>query len=200
MWQKNIGHGIDMNEEDRYEKFQQQMAEKFPRYFGEDQRYGGFAIGEGWYPIIEALVGQIDHYTKWRRNMRARDLKLDRARDKGREAVLDFLCRGKHPSDWDQDRADDIMATPHAITPRVEWIHVQQIKEKFGGLRFYYQGGDDHISGMVSMAEVWAGRSCEKCGNVGERRSGGWIRTLCDKHEQEHKDYLARMKSEDGDE
>jgi hypothetical protein len=58
-----------------------------------------------------------------------------------------------------------------------------QIKEKFGGLRFYYDGGDEYISGLVSMAESWAGNTCETCGEKGERRSGGWIRTLCDKHE-----------------
>ena len=48
--------GVVMN----YEEFEKHMAEKYPRYFGEGKHYGGFAIGEGWYPIIEALVGQID--------------------------------------------------------------------------------------------------------------------------------------------
>ncbi len=174
-----------------YEQFQKHMAEKFPRYFGEGKHYGGFAIGAGWYPIIEVLVNEIDHYTKWRRNMRAHDLRLDRARDKGRDAVLKFICKGKLPSMWDEDRADDIMETPHGITAKVNWVHVEQIKEKFGGLRFYYQGGDDHISGMVRMAEIWAGRTCETCGEKGDRRSGGWIRTLCDKHEEE---YQVKMK------
>ena len=60
-----------------------------------------------------------------------------------------------------------------------------QIKEKFGGLRFYYDGGDEYISGLVSMAESWAACSCETCGTPGERREGGWIRTLCDTHETE---------------
>jgi hypothetical protein len=64
-------------------------------------------------------------------------------------------------------------------------VVVEQIKEKFGGLRFYYQGGDDTISGMVRMAESWAGLTCEECGVPGQRRSGGWIRTLCDHHEAE---------------
>lgn len=169
-----------------YEEFDKHMAEKYPRYFGEGKRYGGFAIGEGWYPVIEVLVGQIDHYTKWRRNMRAYDLRLDRARDKGRDAVLKFICKGKQPSMWDEDRADEIMETVHDIKPKVDWIRVEQIKEKFGGLRFYYQGGDDYISGMVTIAESWAGRTCETCGEKGERRSGGWMRTLCDVHEAEH--------------
>jgi hypothetical protein len=64
-------------------------------------------------------------------------------------------------------------------------VVVEQIKEKFGGLRFYYQGGDDTITGMVRMAESWASHSCEECGAPGVRRSGGWIRTLCDHHEEQ---------------
>lgn len=180
-----------------YDEFEKHMAEKYPRYFGEGKHYGGFAIGEGWYPIIEALIGQIDHYTKWKRKCRKYDLLLDRARDKGRDAVLKFICKDKVPSIWDESRADGIMDTPHSITPRVEWIRVAQIKEKFGGLRFYYDGGDDHISGMVTMAESWAHRTCETCGNKGEQRSGGWIRTLCDTHEAEHQARKQNMRSED---
>ena len=29
-----------------------------------------------------------------------------------------------------------------------------QIKEKFGGLRFYYDGGDDTVAGIIQMAEA----------------------------------------------
>ena len=173
-----------MDELEVHDNFAKKMAEKFPRYFGEGKRYGGFAIGEGWYPIIESLVGNIDHYTKHRRNMRARDLRKQRAKDKGIEAMIQFMAGKKHtPSDWDIERAEEAMENDIIITPKLNWIEIQQIKEKFGGLRFYYQGGDAHISGMEAMAEAWANRSCETCGNKGERRSGGWIRTLCDFHE-----------------
>ena len=130
-----------------YDEFEKHMAEKFPRYFGEDCFYGGFAIGEGWYPIIESLMVQIDHYTKWKRNMRLYDLRLDRARDRGRAAVVKFICGNKEPLPWDDNRIDEIMATPQRITERVDWIRVDQIKEKFGGLRFYYSGeiGRAHV-------------------------------------------------------
>lgn len=177
-----------MSELEVHDNFHAKMAEKFPRYFGEGKRYGGFAIGEGWFPIIEALIGQIDHYTKWRRNMRAYDLKLARAKAKGRDALLKHITKGKSiPSFYDEERADEIMNNDQRdITPKVEWIHVEQIKEKFGGLRFYFQGGDKEIHGMVTMAEVWADHTCEKCGNKGKRRDGGWIRTLCDIHEAEY--------------
>lgn len=186
-----------MTEEDRYDKFSAKMAEKYPRYFGEDKRYGGFAIGEGWYHIIEELVRQINDYTKWKRNTRAYQLRMDRARDKGLGAVLAFICRDKTPTDWDIERAETIMATPHEIIPAVQWISVEQIKEKFGGLRFYYSGGDDEISGMVRMAEIWAGHTCETCGNLGKQRSGGWIRTLCDQHEAEYQEKIKNYRSED---
>lgn len=173
-----------MDELEAHDNFSAKMAEKFPRYFGEGKRYGGFAIGAGWYHIIESLVSEIDHYTKWKRNTRAYDLRLERVRRKGYDEVLSFITKKTgRVNDWDRERAEDIMEGLRGITPKVDWIRVEQIKEKFGGLRFYYQGGDDEISGMVRMAELWAGRSCETCGNLGERRSGGWIRTLCDFHE-----------------
>lgn len=61
-------------------------------------------------------------------------------------------------------------------------INITQIKEKFGGLRFYYDGGDDYVDGLVSMAESLADKTCEFCGsmkNVG--KTTGWITTLCKK-------------------
>lgn len=171
-----------------HEEFEKHMAEKYPRYFGEGKRYGGFAIGEGWYQIIDSLMSNIDHYTKHRRNCRARDLRKLRAKNKGMEAMIEFMVgkKGREPSDWDIERAEDVMENGVDVTPKLDWINIAQIKEKFGGLRFYYDGGDDEISGMVRMAESWAGHTCEECGNKGERRSGGWIRTLCDEHEAKY--------------
>ena len=64
----------------------------------------------------------------------------------------------------------------------IEPVLIDQIKEKFGTLRFYYLGGDDVIGGMVRMGESMSEVTCEECGNVGKRRSGSWIKTLCDQH------------------
>jgi len=50
----------------------------------------------------------------------------------------------------------------------LSWI---RLKKTFGGLRFYYHGGDDVVDGMVRMAEAWADRTCETCGEKGERRT-----------------------------
>jgi hypothetical protein len=125
---------------EEYEAFAKKMEERFPKMFA--GKYGGFAVGSGWYPILETLCANIQSHIDWR------------------------VKQG-------QDIAQ---------------VEVAQIKEKFGGLRFYYSGGDDEISGMVRMAEAWADIACEECGAAGKRRSGGWIRTLCDRHEEEHQE------------
>jgi hypothetical protein len=62
-------------------------------------------------------------------------------------------------------------------------VEVSQIKEKFGGLRFYTGPIDDTIDGMISFAEVMSIHTCEQCGSPGKRRNDiGWIQTLCDEH------------------
>lgn len=138
--------------EDQYDEFEARMLEKFPKIFS--GQYGGFAVGSGWWPILEALCGQIQHHIDWSNDYRSRLLKDNPYNNK--------------------------------IPDEVPQVVAAQIKEKFGGLRFYYDGGDSKIDGMVRMAESWAARACEKCGNPGESRSGGWIRTLCDEHEAEY--------------
>lgn len=59
-------------------------------------------------------------------------------------------------------------------------VTFDQIKEKFGGLRIYFSGGDDYVFGAVGMAEEYSYKICEICGNAGKPNKGGWISTLCD--------------------
>ena len=69
------------------------------------------------------------------------------------------------------------------IGKEVAQVEAVQVKEKFGGLRFYYHGGDKCIEGMVWLAEAMAPRICEWCGTtVGVKTSGKrWLRSLCEK-------------------
>ena len=58
-------------------------------------------------------------------------------------------------------------------------VTILQVKEKFGGLRFYYSGGDGRIEGMVSFAEQLSYKICEETGERGyECSKNGWLRTL----------------------
>lgn len=60
-----------------------------------------------------------------------------------------------------------------------------QIKEKFGGLRFYIGAGSDEIHDIISKYEKLSYKTCEACGNPGKSTSSGWIKTLCEEHAKE---------------
>ncbi len=101
--------------------------------------------------------------------------------------IIDSLCgQIQHHIDWKQEQKEKY-GRGNGCTQLV----AVQVKEKFGGLRFYYEGGDEVIDGMVRMAESWASVTCETCGKPGHMRTGGWIRTLCDEHEAERQSRLA---------
>ena len=136
------------DEFEKYDAFAKHMEERFPKMFS--GKYGGFACGEGWWPILEKLCSNIQSHIDWKNKQ-------------------------------------------SEIVPQVT---VAQIKEKFGGLRFYYDGGDEQIRGMVQMAEAWADASCEECGAPGKSRDGGWIKTLCDIHEAERQQRVKQYENQ----
>ena len=86
-----------------------------------------------------------------------------------------------------------------------------QVKEKFGGLRFYYHleynernnylletekypdlqqivdRYSDYINGIIHFAEIASGRTCEETGQPGELHSAGgsrngWLKTVSKEH------------------
>jgi hypothetical protein len=69
-------------------------------------------------------------------------------------------------------------------------VKFDQIKEKFGGLRIYFSGGDDYVEGIVSMAEEMSYKICEVCGNSGKPNKGGWITTLCNSCKNKDKEWI----------
>lgn len=99
------------------------------------------------------------------------------------------------------------------VAPEPERIEVRQIKEKFGGLRFYFAWdrdadlfldlhGDGGIRTLVTEAhgpQVMTGiralvtaaserseQTCQRCGAPGTLTTrGGWVSTLCERHAAE---------------
>jgi hypothetical protein len=58
---------------------------------------------------------------------------------------------------------------------------VCQVKEKFGGLRFYINEGTSDVHKRISQAEIESMSTCEVTGKLGKLRTDiGWYRTLCD--------------------
>ncbi len=62
-------------------------------------------------------------------------------------------------------------------------VTLTQVKEKFGTLRIYWMGEDEHFEGYVDFAAVLSAHICEVCGKPGELRNRkGWVKTVCDEH------------------
>lgn len=59
-------------------------------------------------------------------------------------------------------------------------FYADQVKEKFGGLRFYMSADTGAMDAAIREAEAEAWKTCECCGASGKPRPGGWIKTLCD--------------------
>ena len=61
-------------------------------------------------------------------------------------------------------------------------VKFDQVKEKYGGLRIYFSGGDEYVEGIINMAEAVSYNTCEVCGNSGRPNEAGWISTRCEEH------------------
>ena len=172
-----------MSELENYEAHLKRLETIYPRAMR--NVYCGVSTPEGWFHIVESLLKHIKHHIDYKRKRRAEILLMNRAVKRGRDAVVARVVKAndRQPTTWELERIESIMERGEEEVPEcVPHIEVHQIKEKFAGLRFYFQGGDDTVWGMVRMAEAWAGDVCEVCGNRGKQRPGGWVRTLCDEH------------------
>jgi len=112
----------------------------------------GFECGDGWFNILDQLMGNIQHHIDWK------------------------------------NRKEEVVAQ----------VTLDQVKEKFGTLRFYYSGGDDAIDGMVRMAESMSGVTCEECSAPAQTHGPGWIRTICEPCETKRETERAQYAKSNG--
>ena len=128
--------------------------------------------------------------------------------DKEARTVTFYLDDKKmFPIDKDEDGFIEYIPTPYElfgiecgdgwkdlIEPIIEYINnynkdkkeedkiiISQIKEKFGGLRFYVDRWNEEVHNMINNAEEESYKVCELCGSredVGQT-ANGWITTLC---------------------
>jgi hypothetical protein len=128
----------------------------------------GFDCGDGWYNIIDTLCGML---TSEYRGAKSR---YDHLAEVGIGNVL-YGTKTVTQEDIDEAKVrmdEETLKVPVAV----------QIKEKFGGLRFYVQAATDKHYNYISFAESMSYRTCEECGASGKTYTDGWHRTLCDIH------------------
>ena len=94
--------------------------------------------------------------------------------------IIDAACKNiQNHVNWKR-KTDPFSSMTDEEFDEIHQPIAAQVKEKFGGLRFYVDNADEYTEGVIALAESLSYRTCEKCGNKGIMRKGGWIKTLCD--------------------
>ena len=167
-------------------ELQNKLVKKYPEYFDWLKEYDGpgmpvalfgFECGDGWYVLLNELMYSIKSHVK--NENRNRDYQM-----KWKFGTWLQVISFRHGNKY--NRLNKLIKWSFMKMPRgaphIHFPRITQVKEKFGGLRFYYDGGDNVISGMVSLTESLSYRTCETCGStkdVGQTK--GWITTICKK-------------------
>lgn len=147
----------------------------------------GFEHGDGWYDLLNALCRKIQRHIDWREEQRKWAIEyndvLALAKEGDTSKLYDYYRKNyKDESFIAKTIQQSLEQGERQVPPEIPQVVAVQVKEKFGTLRFYYDGGDEYIHGLASMAEWVSSVTCEECGERGKLRGSGWVYTACDKH------------------
>ena len=165
------------------------LVEKYPKIFSgvdksprESLMCFGFECGDGWYPLIDKLCEII----QWETDQNTEQLQNDKEYN---EILLEYSKGNDKPfldyyKDFSPESIEFFRKDAEKCILRslkaVFQVEATQVKEKFGGLRFYINGGDARIYGMIDFAEHLSHSICEFCGSMKNiKHSKGWVITAC---------------------
>lgn len=175
-----------------------ELCKKYPKIFAD--RYKsmretcmcwGFECGDGWYNILNTACGMIQSHIDWSRKQRLSNLRFNRALKKAlsgnKEPLTKYYSFNGVVDGYVLERVEEAItkAAFRNVVEAVPQVVADQVKEKFGTLRFYVHGGDEYTNGIVAMAEAMSANMCETCGKPGKLRGRGWIYTACDEHSRD---------------
>lgn len=152
------------------------LCQKYPKIFA--NRHSpitqscmgwGFEVDDGWFHLLDTLCSAIQSHIDHTNTRREEAIKDNAAIDEGRISDLPFWKRTNPP-------------VRVAVPEEVSQVVADQVKEKYGGLRFYYTGGDDTIRNYIDFAEQMSYKVCEHCGAPGILYTDGWHKVYCDTH------------------
>jgi hypothetical protein len=182
-----------------------QLCEKYPKIFKnrsasmqESCMHWGICVGDGWYNIIDMLCMAMSH------------------------SYSTGITIDKEDADkFGIPRPDDEGPDRYYLTVESPQVIADQVKEKFGTLRFYYHLEFDKkvidinktgkyldlqkiineyhhfFDGMVHMAETMSAHTCEDTGREGEMHASdgtlrGWRRVLNREYAKANEFYVSK--------
>lgn len=180
------------------------LIEKYPKIFQDVNKSmmetcmcWGIECGDGWFNLLDTLCSLIqwhidqsiesnerdEQHNKMVLQARAGDLTLfneenDYMDDESKVKYLESILKP------DSIPLLDYGCGLRMVREPIPQVVADQVKEKYGGLRYYFHGGDDYIEGAVALAEAMGEIVCEVCGAPGKVCGAGWLRTVCEEHEK----------------
>ena len=175
-----------MNEEQ-----DKKLVKAFPLLYGD--RHGpirstamcwGFACSDGWFDIIWDLSSKLEPLIQKliddNPNMSCGGCGCAKERHYGWKNRNPGKCLAIHIDTESEEEPPSNYFACFCDGYRSPHPKASQVKEKYGGLRFYMTCDTDEIFNLIEKAEALSLKTCEECGQPGEEKGGGWIHTLCD--------------------
>lgn len=201
----------------------EQLCAKYPKIFV--NRYGdmrttamcwGFECSDGWYWLIDRLCSNL----QWNTDHNNRDYVIKNPKLRKLIPRLEQLIR-KIPGKYNIQSKRQwnplvvfrgfLLGKLHDWRKSLEYVYIEanrypqvvasQVKEKYGGLRFYVEGASREQYAVISFAEALSDHICEKCGstkNIGHTM--GWITTLCEECGKEIPSWIKDTENNEKDE
>lgn len=143
----------------------QQLCEQFPLLYKDRNgsptktcMYWGIAIGDGWHKIILDLSTKLE-------------LLIQQSIDTNPRK-----CEHCDVLEIDHNKESDPTCSGFSLFhPKAS-----QVKEKFGGLRFYMNCATKEMSDLIQKAEALSYKTCEVCGEPGNLDGKGWAKVKCE--------------------
>lgn len=201
----------------------EKLCANYPKIF--TNRYGdmkntamcwGFSCGDGWYWLIDRLCSNL----QWNTDHNNKDYVIKDERLRKIIPVLQKIVN-KIPGKYNLNRKKQInplvvlrgflngkiidwkrsLECVYIESNRYPQVVASQVKEKFGGLRFYVEGSSKEQHAVISFAETLSYYVCETCGstkNIGH--TTGWITTLCEECGKENMYWVKDSDNEENEE
>lgn len=167
-------------------ELEKKLFEKYPKIFRQKDlpinctaMCWGIDCGNGWYWLIDNLCGCIQNYLDSNPSIYIRRKNFRYHLLKAYNLFLDLLPGGIFKALY---REFEFFGYASYKTEKIKRPQVEatQVKEKFGGLRFYTIHSDRLVDGMIWFAECLSNRTCEICGSTKDvSQTEVWVNTLC---------------------
>jgi hypothetical protein len=178
----------------KQEAFESLLRERFPSLFREDildeqRNFCGIGCPEGWRPVVIELCALL-HWYNTKNPPRIIVRRWNHLFYKGVSWVFSKIAKKTNPFSgrvFSGEEAEKIREGK-AYKKHIKWygrfvrfsnkqmktvevpfkqLKIDQIKEKFGSLRFYYSHGDPRAHGAICLAERLCNNICQETGSFG---------------------------------